>query len=686
VLVSIDTLRADHLAAYGYARGRTPVLDAFAHEAVLFEEVVSPCPLTLPAHASLLTGLWPPHHGVRDNVGFALAAEKRTLAVRFREKGRPTGAAVSAFVLRAATGISAGFERFDDALSVDAAVSALGAQQRDGAVSVESLLGWIASRSGTPFFAFLHLYEPHTPYSPPERYRELANPYDGEIAYADELVGRLLDGLRRASVYDRAIVVVASDHGEGLGDHGEAEHGFFLYRESLRVPLLVRLPGGRRGGTRVAGLAQLVDVPATLLDLAGLDAAGLDGRSLREAMRTGRLDARTAYAETFYPRFHFGWSELLGARDERFSFVRAPRLELYDLRADPRETRNLAGEREATVAGLNAWLDRSVGKIEPQAPAAAAPEVVEALRALGYVAGGAPAISRPAGAPRADPKDKIAVYESYRSASAHRERGDDQQAVADLRRVLAAEPEMLDAWEELGGALLRLGREQEAITAFERTLAGDPERAATHLALARAHAQAGRKPLAIRHATAASARDPGQAFELLAQLSLADGRLAEAGGYARRSLDADPRRALSLFVLGAVAQREGRYADAIASFQNAAVAQALQKRLVIPGLHARTADCLARLGRSAEAEAEFRAEIAAIPHTREGRVGLALLLRSEGRDAEAREAVAGIVTAHPRPGVEEYALVVRTLQAIGDDEAAREWARRARASRSTRRD
>jgi arylsulfatase A-like enzyme/Flp pilus assembly protein TadD len=677
VLVSIDTLRADRLPAYGYTKGRTPALDALAREAVVFEEAVSPCPLTLPAHASLLTGLWPPRHGVRDNVGFTLASDRATLASRYRAAGRPTGAAVSAFVLRASTGIAAGFDQYDDALTVDAAVSALGAQQRDGAVAVESLLGWIGPRAKQAFFAFLHLYEPHTPYTPPERHRGLAHPYDGEIAYADELVGRLLDGLRRSGAYDDAIVIVTSDHGEALGEHGESEHGFFLYRETLRVPLIVRLPGGRRGGTRVAGLAQLVDVPATLLDLAGLDAGGLDGRSLREALGTGRLEARTAYAETFYPRFHFGWSELVGARDERFSFVRAPRPELYDWKADPGETRNLAGEREAAAAGMDAWLGRALGGAAAPTPAAVPGEVQEALRALGYVTAGAPARTAPAGSARADPKDKIAVYESYRNAAAHRTRGDEARAVAELRRVLAEEPQMLDAWEELGGALLRLGREQEGIAALERALEGDPERSATHLALARAHAFAGRMEQAVRHATAATARDPGQANELLAQLALGGGRFDEARARARRSLDADPQRALSHFVLGVLEQREGRFESALASFRRAAEAQALQKRLVIPGVHARAADCLARLGRTGEAEAEFRAEIAAIPHTREGRIGLALLLRSLGRDLEARETVAGIVAAHPNPGPEEYAIVVRTLAGIGDQAGAREWQARA---------
>jgi tetratricopeptide (TPR) repeat protein len=278
----------------------------------------------------------------------------------------------------------------------------------------------------------------------------------------------------------------------------------------------------------------------------------------------------------------------------------------------------------------------------------------------------------------ADPKDKVAVYEAYREAAALRLRGEDEQAAVALRRILADEPQMLDAWEDLGGALLRLGNEREGIAALERALAGDPDRATTHMALARAHAFAGRGPKATLHATAASKRDPGQAFEMLAQLALADGRFPEAAEYARRSVAADSQRAIAHFVRGLVAQREGRCEEALEAFRAAVEAKARQKRLVVPGLHARMGDCLARLGRANEAEAKFRAEIAETPHSREGRVGLALLLRSQGKDGEARDVLSGIVAAHPRPGPDEYWAVVRTLAALGDREGALEWAAAAR--------
>jgi len=364
LLVSIDTLRADRLPAYGYAKGRTPRLDALARRGIVFEEAYSHCPLTLPAHASLLTGLLPPRHGVRDNVGFTLEQEHRTLAARFKAAGFRTGGAVSAFVLRRQTGIAEGFEEYDDALESEGAVESLAAVQRDGAVAVDSLARWIEGLAGARFFAFLHLYEPHSPYSPPERFRG-ADPYDGEVAYVDELVGRLIDRLKGR---ERLIVAVTSDHGEGLGDHGEAEHGIFLYREAVRIPLLLRLPRDAGAGTRVASPVAQVDIPATLLDLAGLSAEGLDGISLRPALAGGDVPARRVYSETFYPRYHFGWSELQAVTEGRFRFIRAPRPELFDLLRDRGEKRNVAGDRSGAVAAMSDWLARLTGASDIAAP------------------------------------------------------------------------------------------------------------------------------------------------------------------------------------------------------------------------------------------------------------------------------------------------------------------------------
>ena len=350
ILISIDTLRADHLPAYGYRAGSTPAIDRLANAGILFEDAYSQSPLTLPSHASLLSGRLPFNHGVRDNIGYAVASGERTLAARFKAAGYATGGAVSSYVLRRQTGIALGFDFFDDALTIAGTGESLSETERDGRVTVDALAGWIDGHAGEPFFAFLHLYEPHAPYAPPSSHAS-ASPYDGEIAYADALVGRLLDRLAARGILDRAIVTLVSDHGEGLGDHGEAEHGLFLYREALHVPLVVRLPGGARGGTRVAGAAALVDVAPTLLEFAGTPIDGVDGQSLVAAFSAPRVPDRLVYSETMYPRLHFGWSDLASAIDGRYHYIRAPKPELYDVAADPGERQKSGGRQKQHSVG-----------------------------------------------------------------------------------------------------------------------------------------------------------------------------------------------------------------------------------------------------------------------------------------------------------------------------------------------
>jgi arylsulfatase A-like enzyme/Tfp pilus assembly protein PilF len=677
VLVSIDTLRADHLPLYGYSRGSTPSIDALGREGIVFDDVYSHCPLTLPAHASMLTGLTPPHHGVHDNAGFTLKPGTRTLATRFREAGRVTGAAVSAFVMRNATGIAQGFDWYDDRVVQDASVEDMGSQDRDGAAAVASLLGWIEAQGDRRFFAFLHLYEPHTPYTPPSPHKErfADSPYDGEIAYADELVGRLLEPLRAKGALDHIVVAVTADHGEGLGQHGEQEHGFFLYRETVRVPLILRLPGAAHAGRRISATAAQADLPATLLDLAGIPAADMDGVSLRPAVAGGHAPDRPVYSETFYPRHHFGWSELVSNTEGRFRYIRAPRPELFDDANDPAEARNVSAEHPAMAQAMNAWLETQVRAGDLAGPAEVDPETVQRLQALGYVGGGPVATA----GPLADPKDKVAVFEAYRSALRLRRQGKDAEAVTALRGVVADSPAMLDAWQAMGLALARLGRVPEAVQALETALRLDPSRGAVHLALAKVYEVTGQAGPRERHALAAALTAPGEGYEILATLRLGQNRPAEAAEAARRSLAAEPGGVMGHYVLAVVAQRAGRCEEAVPEFRKAAEAQRLHKGLVVRGLHSGLGDCLARAGREAEAEKEFRAEIEALPYTRDGRVGLAALYRSQGRDAEARTVLEGVVTANPRAGAEEYATVVRTFSVLGDATAARTWAARGHA-------
>jgi tetratricopeptide (TPR) repeat protein len=674
ILISIDTLRADHLALYGYRQGSTPALDRLGAESIVFDDAYSHTPLTLPSHASLLTGLLPTRHGVRDNIGYTLA-ETGTLARRFQQGGYATGAAVSAFVLRRQTGIAQGFDFFDDAIPVAGTGESLSASQRDGAQAVEALASWIDRQSSPRLFAFLHLYEPHTPYAPPAPYRT-ANPYDGEIAYADELVRRFLDRLRARGWMDGAIVAVVSDHGEGLGDHGESEHGIFLYREALHVPWLLHLPQHAGAGRRVSGGVGLVDVPATLLALAGLPTDGMDGQSVLPSLGAGRVADRTIYAETQYPRLHFGWSDLASAVDGRYHYIRAPRAELYDLSADAAERRNLEDTQPSTARALDEWVVRTRASGPAAAPQAVPADVRERLKALGYI-GSSAAGGGSADLP--DPKDTIAAYESLKHAIGLAEAGRHEDAAAELSQLTRENPRMLDAWEALAKSLERLGRGAEAIAAFDKVLGLDPLKPETHLALARIYALRRDPVRAADHAALAAQRDPAAANETLAELAMDANRLDDARQFAVRSAEADPSRYMPPFLLGTIARQRGRCDEAILHFTRAIGLKERDPSAVVRNLHAALADCLARAGRSAEAEREFQAELAAIPGSPEARVGLATLLRSLGRDAEAREVLAGLIRSTPNADASIYAIVVRAFTTLGDSDAARQWAAQARA-------
>nr|MDQ2970951.1 sulfatase-like hydrolase/transferase [Acidobacteriota bacterium] len=381
ILISIDTLRADHLPDYGYRGVETPHLRALRKDSVLYENAYTHVPLTLPSHAALMTGLLPYSNGVRDNGGFRLSTSHQTLASLLKSQSYATGASVSSYLLRKETGIASGFDFYDDELERNAV-------ERPGTVSEERLERWMESESsaGRPVFAFLHLYEPHTPYAPPEPFRSqyAGRLYDGEIAASDAIVGRFLDFLKKRKLYDPAILIVLSDHGEGLGDHGEEEHSVFLYREDIRVPLLLKLPGSRLAGKTVRVPVALTDVFPTVVTLLDLERpAAQKGINLARAGEKRDDTQRRIYSETLYPRLHLGWSDLASLTDAGYQYIEAPRPELYDVVADPGEKNDLAPGLPPAFRTLSAALAQIPRPL--QAPGSSDPEQVRKLAALGYI-------------------------------------------------------------------------------------------------------------------------------------------------------------------------------------------------------------------------------------------------------------------------------------------------------------
>jgi choline-sulfatase len=672
VLISIDTLRSDHLPAYGYRGVETPAIDRLRRDAVLYQRAYSHVPLTLPSHCSILSGRLPGEHGVRDNVGYLFdAGKQQSLPVVLGKAGYATGGTVSAVVLRGATGVSGGFDFWDSQVQLQLAAG-LGQSRRPGRETARLAIDWLRKVAGRPFFLFLHLYEPHSPYDPPEpfasRYKD--SPYDGAIAAADAVVGEVLAELERLGVYDRAIVVLLSDHGEGLGEHGEKEHGLLLYRTTLQVPLLLKLPGARLAGTSVAAPAQLVDVYPTLLSLVGLaPAPGRPGRSLL-ALRPGGAAAgelRELYAETWYPRLHFGWSELSSLIRGRFHYIHGPDPELYDLAGDPGELHDVRQLERRTFADLRGRIRGHQQQLV--APAAVDPETARQLAALGYGgAVGQAAIG--AAASTVDPKTRIGTLADLNTAMGLFFHQQFAQAVPAFQRALAANPQLIDAWEHLGDSLQALGRLDEALAAFQHAM--KISGGASHIAVSTGELllRMGRLDEAQAHAELARKVSPAGADGLLAEIALARHQPAAAERAARQAVAAEGDTAGPHLTLAQVLAAEGKLEAALGETDRAlaevgrrASGQSFPRLWYIRG------DVLARLGRDGEAEQAFRREIAGFPADLHTYSSLAALYVSQGK-TDAAVAVLRQMVEGNADSPAAFAEAVRALRVLGDPQGA----------------
>lgn len=516
LLVTIDTLRADRVGAYGREDAATPTLDALAARGVLFETSIATAPLTLPSHATILTGRTPPRHGVRHNGIFRLSQDIPTLAQRLHEEGYETGAVVAAVVLAKHYGLERGFEHYDDEVSPSRAANIGGYHERNAEAVTDAALAWLQKRE-RPFFLWTHYYDPHASYKAPEPYGSeyAADPYQGEIAYTDAQVGRLLDGIAARGRLEDTLVVVTSDHGENLGAHGERTHAYLIYDETQRVPLLMAGPG-LPAGRRVPALSSGADVAPTLLAQLGLaPLPGIDGRDLTASIHAdGRADPgrepRAVYAESLANRYDHGFAPLYAARSESHLYIRAPRPELYHLERDPGQLENLlpAGAGEDS-ARLSRFLDEVLAAELDHGPIDVDAATRVQLNALGYaIPDEAPVQSD------IDPKDGIRLVEAFRVAQGFysAERHEDSLRLAQQLQVdwpdsvwlnnllvmvlvaldrpdeampyavhgLALAPESARSWFILGLAREEQGRSAEAVAACERALEFDPDLASAH--------------------------------------------------------------------------------------------------------------------------------------------------------------------------------------------------------------
>jgi len=616
VFITIDTLRADHLGCYGYKQIRTPNIDALAAESFRFERAYTPVPVTLPAHTAIFTGTYPTLSGMHDFSGNKLSSKQSTLASVLKEQGYITSAVIGSAVLDSRFGLNQGFDFYYDHFDFNRLQeSNLEEMERPGNVVADVALDWLAKNSQSKFFLWMHLYDPHYPYRPPapysEEYRDRL--YDGEIAFADAQVGRLVAFLKTKSLYRNTLIVLTGDHGESLGEHGEKTHGFFLYNATLHVPVLIHLPSST-SGKAVAELVSLTDLMPTVLQELKVDVpAQVQGRSLLPLL-TEKNAARSLYAETFLPRLHFNWSELRSVETEKYQFIEAPKPELYDLAADPGETHNLYGEKKAVAGELQARLNTLVRQYSADQELAEKtgldPALMERLKSLGYAgfSGGSSSTTRSSSLP--DPKDRVQVYELISDAIAESQHGDYQNSTEKLIAALKTEPGSVPVHYLLGLNYYRLREFAKAVEEFQRVLQLSPDYELATFQLGLAYARTGdfdQAIIALKKALDLDGTNFSAAYNLGAAY-LKKQMVPEAAAAFRQSIGANPDYGPAHRALGQILLYQGQADESLAELRRAAELDPRDAET-----HAALAKTLAAKGMNVEADEEMRKAQAARP-------------------------------------------------------------------------
>jgi choline-sulfatase len=594
ILITLDTVRVDRMGFLGSERGLTPNLDALARQSVVFSRAYSQVPLTVPSHATILTGTYPQFHEVKD-FAIPLGKDLPYAPAILRANGYRTAAFVGAMVLDPGARLAVGFDRGFD--TYDAGFHQLlpgedryKSEERRGGEVVEHALAWLQEHPRGPLFMWVHLYDPHDPYDPPEPYKSkyAAAPYDGEIAYTDSAVGKFLDRLRARGLYDDAVIAVMADHGESLGDHGEDFHGFFLYDETIQVPLVIKLPGGTSAGKRIPSRVELVDVLPTILQAVGVSVPQqVQGISLLGLMKMkpdsaqgGEIPAavmspdRPAYAETDYGHWAYGWSSLRALRTGKYLYVDAPRRELYDQTTDPKAKHDLSTTNAAVTGAISAELDAFLEKTgsNRQLPNSIVdPEREQKLASLGY-AGSDPNGSKPgARGLGADPKDKIEIGNLMHRVNLLQEDGRCAEAVPVLRQLTVKEPGMVPVYLKLCQCLMLMKDYPQAVPVVRRLVELNPESADAHFQLGGALIAVQDFTAAVPELEYAIRKVPRweQARVMLANAYARTNRIPEAIAECNRVLETFPDNYQANLLLGRVLVVSGDFASAVPMLKKA---------------------------------------------------------------------------------------------------------------------
>lgn len=680
LFITLDTTRADHLGYTGYKQAKTPCLDTLAAKSFVFDNAVSQAPLTLPSHASMMTGRLPVAHGIRDNAGFFLDEKETTLAEIFKQAGYHTGAFVSSFVLDSSWRLDQGFDLYYDNFDL-ASVEDFGSGQlqRRAEVTEKEASQWIEQNKNNKFFCWVHFYDPHEPYDPPEPFKGeySQHPYDGEIAYMDDVFGRLMKRLQDLELQERTIIIVAGDHGESLGEHGEATHSIFVYNATQRVPLLVYIPGKKPA--RIDDVVGLIDIAPTLLDLSGLSSTNtMQGTSLL-AKINGREDrTRMVYSETLFSQIHYGWSPLQSLTTDEYRYIEAPRPELYAWRIDTAELKNLVEQKPLIAKALREQLSDTIRK--ESSGASAGPqemdsETKERLQSLGYVSNAAAAT--PASL-QVDPKDKIAAATSVQEASGLLLAGKQMAALRVVLPVVQADPDIAFARYIAGVAYAQTGQYAGAIEELQAAIRLAPENTNAVYNLALAYQAVGDLTSAEYWLKKMLEKDPDHlvASSKLGTVYMQMKRPDEAMPYFQKALlsydksiqqESSPKGKAGFYASAAEVYFEaGDLRRAAASLQ-----MAIQLDPQRPSMHYNLAQVYEAAGSKQNALEEYRQETKVNPSSYQAFYNLGALYSEAGDYRKAAECFETVTRLNPRDP-QPFKMLAAAYQKLGRNEEAQQ--------------
>ncbi|MCJ7580201.1 MAG: sulfatase-like hydrolase/transferase, partial [Candidatus Aminicenantes bacterium] len=634
ILVTVDTLRVDRIGCYGYKDVETPTMDLFAKRGIKFEKCFSQTPLTLPSHTSLMTGTFPAFHGVRDNGGFLVPPELETLAELFKENEYDTGAFVASYVLDSKWGLNQGFDFYFDQFDLSKYQSiSLGNVQRRGDEVIDQALPWLEAHKKNPFFAWIHLYDPHTPYDPPSPYKEKYpnKPYVGEIAYTDSQLARLWQYLGEENLIENTILIFASDHGESLGAHKENAHGFFVYQEAVHVPLIIVTPFESLFGLSRTKVVSLVDILPTMLEMANIPVPSqVQGKSLQPLLFKDVLNSEDfAYSETYYPRFHYGWSELTSVQDSRYKLIVAPRLELYDLENDPQEQTNVLDVLPGEARRLKDLIDIFMLETEKNALKLDYSQMDEdsrqKLAALGYL-GTVTEVSLE-GKKLGDPKDKITIFNQLSEA---RELGlgkNFEEAVRMVEKIILEDPDVIDAYFTMGNLYFKEKDFKKALEYFFQVLSRQPNDAFTVSNIANSYIMMNELDEAEKFLLSIiDALPPDSQINLImGNINNAKKDYDKALTYYKKCMEINPASASAYNAIGGiyVIQKDLEKADEF-------LREAEKRNPKLMNLHYNLAQLLEEKTDFTQAEIEYKKELEYIPHNFKASFNLSRIYRLRG--------------------------------------------------------